>query len=100
MAKKISGSVGKGGKNKPADVEQVQTLLNAHARRAKYPRLRVDGDAGRKTIGAIRVFQTRVLGLPRGDGRVDPGKETLKGLGRRTATVAASQTPSSPRRGR
>lgn len=36
-AKKISGSVGKGGKNKPADTRTVQELLNASPKGASGP---------------------------------------------------------------
>jgi len=43
-------------------------------------RLKVDGDCGSITIGAILQFQYRVMGMKKPDGRVDPRKGTLKKL--------------------
>jgi len=72
---KISGSVGKGGKNKAADVETVQRLLNHNG---ASPALDPDGDCGKLTIGAIEAFQKSKLGWK--DGRVDPGGKTWAAL--------------------
>lgn len=72
---KISGSVGKGGKNKSADVETVQLLLNQNG---ANPELEPDGDCGKLTIGAIEKFQKSKLGWK--DGRVDPGGKTWAAL--------------------
>ncbi|MEL7471832.1 MAG: hypothetical protein AAGK04_00825 [Planctomycetota bacterium] len=90
MAKKISGSVGKGGKNKAPDVTIIQELLNAHSKAGGYSKLKVDGAVGKKTIGAIDGFQTGVLGFNKGDGRVDPGKNTIKGLNQSPSKAAAA----------
>lgn len=80
MAKKISGSVGKGGKNKPEDTKIVQELLNGFAKKGGFKRLDVDGLIGPKTIAAIKAFQQNVVEMKRGDGRVDPGGQTLGAL--------------------
>lgn len=72
----IKTSVGKGGRNVAADVETVQALLNKHCSMAGFAKLKVDGDAGKKTIGAIKAFQTKVVKIS-ADGRVDPGGKTL-----------------------
>ncbi len=70
---RIKGSVGKGGKNSPSDVEIIQTLLNRH-RTSSSPLLVVDKVAKGQTINAIKEFQTRVVKMPHPDGRVDPIK--------------------------
>jgi len=81
VAKKISGSVGKGGKNKPADVHVVQELLNVNiSKLAPLALLVIDEQVGSKTIGAIEEFQRRVVGMNRPDGRVDPAGKTLSTL--------------------
>ena len=69
----ISGSVGQGGKNRAADVETVQLLLNE-----KGATLEPDGACGKLTIGAIKKFQQSELGWK--DGRVDPGGKTWAAL--------------------
>ena len=65
----ITGSVGKGGRNRSSDVKTVQRLLNNHGKS-----LKVDGIAGPKTIGAIGSFQMQHFGWK--DGRVDVGGKT------------------------
>lgn len=75
MAKKISASVGKGGKNYPPDVKTIQALLNAAG---ATPKLDVDGKCGPKTYWAITQFQQKNLGF--GDGRVDVPGKTLDAL--------------------
>lgn len=75
MAKKISGSVGKGGQNLPADVMLVQQLLNLSG---VMPPLETDGVSGPKTEQAIVKFQSKFLKRP--DGRVDPGGKTFREL--------------------
>lgn len=75
MSVSISASVGKGGRNRAADVRKIQTLLNQV--RPRSP-LRVDGIAGSRTIGRIERFQARFMQRP--DGRVDPGGRTLRKL--------------------
>jgi peptidoglycan hydrolase-like protein with peptidoglycan-binding domain len=72
---RISASVGQGGKNTPADVTAVQNALNAKAKAG----LQVDGKCGPKTIAAISNFQ-KTLGMPKPDGRIDPGRGTARAL--------------------
>src|SRR5205823_8726349 len=67
----ISGSVGRGGKNKPEDEQAVQAALNIRAKAG----LTVDGKCGPKTIGAIMAFEKR-LGQSKPDGLVEVGRGT------------------------
>jgi putative chitinase len=76
----ISASVGVHGQNARPDVIIVQILLNYN----KAPTAKdigVDGTCGDGTKAAIREFQSRVGKMPKPDGRVDPGGNTLKLLG-------------------
>lgn len=84
--KKISKSVGKGGKNASEDVKMIQELLNGFAQMGGYAKLKVDGVSGKKTIAAINAFQIKVMG-GKADGRVDPGKNTIKALNVKPAAV-------------
>lgn len=72
---KLTGSVGRGGKNKPEDVKAVQAALNNRAKAG----LVVDGKCGSKTIAAIAAFQ-KAMGMAHPDGLVEPGKQTLDAL--------------------
>lgn len=65
----LRGSVGRGGQNQAGDVKAVQAALGITA----------DGKCGSQTIGAIEAFQ-RSQGLPKADGRVDPGGATERAL--------------------
>src|SRR6266567_1242785 len=67
----ISATVGRGGKNKPEDVQAVQAQLNRRAGAG----LVVDGKCGPKTIAAISAFQ-KTLGMRSPDGLIEPGKTT------------------------
>lgn len=91
MAKKISGSVGKGGKNDAADVESVQKMLNNHAKAGGFKKLKVDGDYGKKTLGAIEAFQTKVEGLKKGTGLIESGKSSAKALANAPAKRGAGK---------
>jgi peptidoglycan hydrolase-like protein with peptidoglycan-binding domain len=71
----ISGSVGRGGKNHPDDVQAVQTALN----RRHQAKLEVDGKCGPTTIRAIEAFQ-RHLGQFKPDGLVEPRRGTARVL--------------------
>ena len=71
----ITASVGRGGKNKPADVKAVQTALNKYGKAD----LSEDGKCGPKTIKAIENFQ-KSLKFSRPDGLVEPGQLTEQGL--------------------
>lgn len=70
----LSGSVGRGGVNQPADVLAVQDRL---ALRGVDPGP-VDGVVGSKTIAAIEAFQAGFMARP--DGRVDPAGRTWQEL--------------------
>jgi hypothetical protein len=90
----IGASVGKEGKNNEPDVEEVQTLLDVVPVSAggANPPIDIDGWCGNKTQAAILNFQ-RVQKFAVQDGRVDPGKTTIKRLnelaqGPGTRTVA------------
>jgi hypothetical protein len=79
MAKRISGSVGKGGKNKPDDVKAIQQLLNQHKSAGGFGKLPEDGNADKKFFAAIEAFQKKVLCI-KADGLVDANSKTLEGL--------------------
>jgi len=94
MAKKISGSVGKGGKNARVDTAKVQSLLNRHVKTLQpLAALKVDGLSGNKTEGAITSFQKRVVKLNLPDGRVDPGGKTITALTKTPPTEAIPGAP-------
>jgi hypothetical protein len=73
MVKDISGTVGPGEANHPADVMIVQYLLNCVPASEGGPReeLVIDGRLGPVTIGAVRRLQHAHFGWE--DGRVHPG---------------------------
>ena len=84
----ISGSVGRGGKNKKEDVEAVQAALNKRAKAG----LEVDGKCGPKTIAAIMAFQ-KEHGLPNPDGLIEVGKKTAAALA--GESVPSAEKPAS-----
>lgn len=75
----IKNSVGKGGKNDPADVEIIRTLLVRH-------RQWIDDDLRQKALtedilaASLRKFQENACALARPDGRVDPNGFTMRRL--------------------
>jgi hypothetical protein len=71
----LSGSVGQGGKNNPADVTAVQNALNAKVKAG----LTANGKVDSKTIEAIRNFQ-KAMGMHKQDGRVDVNRGTARAL--------------------
>lgn len=83
MIPKMTGSVGKGGKNAEPDVMLVQMLLNKHASAAGYSKLKESGACDSGTLQAIVKFQ-RAIGIASPDGKVEPGKRTLQALQERT----------------
>jgi hypothetical protein len=85
---RISKSVGKGGKNEPADVKIVQELLNKFARIGEYSKVDVSGQVDDKTLSAIAAFQEKVVGMRRADKLVEPGKNTIKKLNENASAVA------------
>ncbi len=78
----LSGSVGLGGRNAPADVIAVKKLLNARMPRLApgFLSLPLTGTVDRRTIEAIERFQRLAAGFAKPDGRVDPGCKTLAAL--------------------
>ena len=82
----VTGTVGWGCKNHKDDVMLVQLLLRRyHARRSAqgFPTnpaliVKVDGIFGDKTAGAIVSYQSRGANVV--DGKVDPGKTTIRSL--------------------
>jgi hypothetical protein len=77
----LSGSVGQGGQNRPADVREVQERLNAVAPDAGGPFVLLveDGVCGSATKAAILKFQKRYGELLKDD-LVDSNKNTWKKL--------------------
>ena len=74
MSISITNTVGRGGKNRKADVRKIQNALNQVVSGAA---LVVDGDCGSKTIARIEKFQRIFMRRP--DGRIDPaGYEILQ----------------------
>ena len=67
----ITGTVGRNAANVPADVAEVQRLLNLRVGEMGLRPVRSDGVIDDATTAAIGRYQTLVLGT-RGDGRVDP----------------------------
>ncbi|OAN18156.1 hypothetical protein A3K86_04450 [Photobacterium jeanii] len=86
MNVKIGSSVGIGGENNYIDVEVVQTALNQVINLISPTKpLRVDRSLGRnpeksKTVAAMKVFQKKVVGMVRPDGRFDPNGRTMRVL--------------------
>jgi peptidoglycan hydrolase-like protein with peptidoglycan-binding domain len=93
----ISASVGSGGVNLRNDVGLIQSLLNLLPSAIGGPtsRLKVDGIAGPLTIGVIRKFQSKNLGVT--DGRIDPTGRTLARLSVLIAPPVVSAATSSVR---
>ena len=75
----ITGSVGRGGANRPDDVRLIQDMLNQNAA-ATGQTVDTDGRIGPKTIAAIEAFQRAVVGMANPDGRIDPGGKSFQAL--------------------
>ncbi len=87
---KLTGSVGKAGRNLADDVKIVQGLLNQNL--ARIPPLKacqVSGTCDAQTLALIDAFQRRVVGMAVPDGRIDPGGGTF-------AALAGGKTPNHP----
>lgn len=80
MAKKISSSVGKGGKNKPEDIKIVQELLNDFTKMCGFKKLDEDGLIGPKTLSAIAEFQKTAVGMSKPDSRIDTNGDSFATL--------------------
>jgi hypothetical protein len=76
----IMQSVGVGGINNQSDVSIIQRLLNRHVAALGLPALTTEGEIGPKTIAAIKLFQTVILGVSNPNGRADPGGRTITAL--------------------
>ena len=87
---KLTGSVGRNGRNAPVDVAFVQKLLGGFVRQHNGPPMRDDGRMDEMTVAAITNFQRLVVGLPVPDGRIDPNGRTLRALIAHAAPAAAS----------
>lgn len=75
----ISSSVGTGSKNIFKDVVTVQLLINGCIHLLKpLDLLNPDGNAGKKTVEAIELFQKNVVKMLKPDGRIDPGGKTIQ----------------------
>lgn len=78
---RIQGPVGTDSVNRYSDVCTIQTLLNDCLHMlAPLRELDPTGKADANTVGAIKLFQERVLKMPNPDGRVDPNGTTLRAL--------------------
>jgi|SRR5580658_4964149 hypothetical protein len=88
----ISGSVGRGGKNLRSDVLLVQQLINSNLPIPLRP-LKVDGNCGALTIGAIEEIQRRNLHMNPPDGKVDPNGATFRFLTGRSAQAPPQLKP-------
>lgn len=95
----LSGSVGKGGANKPTDVKIVKALLNVYRRSNNQPILPMDTDAGDKLAIYIENFQKEKLNSPKSDGRVDPGGKTLTGLIQHLRNSYTTKSVTAPAKG-
>ncbi|WP_293970768.1 hypothetical protein [Sphingomonas sp.] len=69
----IGQSVGESGRNDPADVTIVQTMLNQIGDLLGSAPLPVNGNCTPSTIETIRNFQFRLVNLLKPDGKIDPG---------------------------
>lgn len=78
----LSGSVGVGGRNNPADVRIIQGALNRFSPDCGGPttRLDTDGKPSEMLFQSIRRFQKRHFGVMQPDGRVDIAGQTYKAL--------------------
>ncbi len=93
----IEASVGKGGVNRQADVNVIQTLLNACVGHlTPHDPLPVTGVCDGLTIEVIEDFQRRVLKSESPDGRIDPGGPTLKALNASASSGPGKKFTSSP----
>jgi hypothetical protein len=109
VSRTLVASVGRlGGVNRPADVLNVQELLNQVPVGAGGPRIFLNPDmqCGSKTIEAIQKFQLFHFGWKGADGRVDPDGQTLRKLNQfehgrrpRPRPVTASTTMKCPHGG-
>lgn len=89
---KLTGSVGKGGRNLDADVKLVQALLNLRT----HSSLKIDGVIGPQTIAAITGFQRKNVGYSSPDGLVEVGGKTWQVLVGQPASAHAIEHSTAP----
>lgn len=87
----ISGSVGRGGKNRPEDVMQVKRALQATG---YLPAGEVNGNVDSSLNDAIAAYQ-RDNNLPVVDGRIDVSKYTMNHLNRRASGQSSTSQSTS-----
>lgn len=78
----IKQSVGNGGVNNKLDVKLIQaalTLSQSPALETAFV-MAIDGIVGKKTISAIELYQSEIVGMSKPDGRIDPNGTTIKRL--------------------
>ncbi len=80
MAKVISGSVGKGGKNDPKDVLIIRQLMSWHKQWVHPYVVKTTGKYDKTLEQVIVLFQKNACSLKNPDGRVDPNGFTLSRL--------------------
>jgi len=91
---RITQSVGLGGVNTPAYVKTVQTALNKLLKLISPTKvLVVDGRLGSRpessnTVAAIKQLQSKVVGMVRPDGKIDPNGRTHKKINEKLAGLA------------
>ena len=94
---KLTGSVGRGGKNFAVDVRVVQQLLNQHKIVGQNIPLKVDGIAGLKTVTRIECFQKSIVKMMLPDGRIDPnGKSWMVLIKSPNSLILAPKVTYSP----
>jgi GH24 family phage-related lysozyme (muramidase) len=96
---RIIGSVGIDGKNTINDVKAVQTALNQLLKLISPTRkLVVDGFLGSrpeksKTVTAIKLFQQKVVGMIRPDGKIDPNGKSHRKINEKLKTLTVVAAP-------
>ena len=90
---RITQSVGIGGKNSLNDIKAVQTVLNTLIQLIPpTQKLVVDGKLGMKpesskTVSAIMLFQKKVVGIVRPDGKIDVNGRTHKKINEKLTAI-------------
>lgn len=79
MNLQLTGSVGRGGANRAADVKLVRALLNVHRRQQSLPVLPIDSSPGAELEAAIARFQND-RGVKVATGLVAAGSQTWRWL--------------------
>lgn len=96
----LSGSVGKGGANKPTDLKFIAALLNVYKRANDQPVLPIESASGDALTPHIEHFQKQQLKVTTPDGRIDPGGKSMSGLIRFLRDQYTVRAVSAPNQGR